>query len=86
MNAMKIKLKMFATLGEFLPPGAKDNQIEIEVPDEATPQSVIDRFRIPPELSHLVLINGVYLSPEQRNERVLRAGEVLAVFPPVAGG
>jgi molybdopterin converting factor small subunit len=41
---------------------------------------------MPPKLVHLVLIHGVYIAPEQRAERVLQDGDVLAIWPPVAGG
>jgi molybdopterin converting factor small subunit len=35
---------------------------------------------------HLVLVNGVYIAPDQRDTRVLQEGETLAIWPPVAGG
>ena len=38
------------------------------------------------KLVHLVLVNGVYVPPEQRAERVLKDGDVLAIWPPIAGG
>jgi sulfur carrier protein ThiS len=37
-------------------------------------------------LVHLVLINGHYVPPEQRASRVLNEGDVLAIWPPIAGG
>ena len=33
-----------------------------------------------------VLINGVFVPPEQRGARVLVDGDVLAIWPPIAGG
>jgi molybdopterin converting factor small subunit len=33
-----------------------------------------------------VLVNGVYIDPSDRAQRVLQSGEVLAIWPPVAGG
>ncbi|MDH3691682.1 MAG: MoaD/ThiS family protein [Gammaproteobacteria bacterium] len=83
---MKISFKLFASLSEFLPAGALDNQIEIDVPADATPAWVISHYKVPRELAHLVLIDGFYVSPDERNTRVLKEHEVLAVFPPVAGG
>jgi sulfur carrier protein ThiS len=41
---------------------------------------------LPPKLVHLVLVNGVYIPPNQRAERPLQAGDVLAIWPPIAGG
>lgn len=51
-----------------------------------TPETILDRFHVPPELSHLVLLNGIYLSPQERLRPVLKDGDTLAVWPPVAGG
>jgi sulfur carrier protein ThiS len=41
---------------------------------------------MPPKLVHLVLVNGVYVPPEERATRTLAPGDVLAIWPPVAGG
>lgn len=83
---MQVTFKLFATLGDYLPPGARFNQIELDLPDGTTVQSVIDRHALPPKLVHLVLINGVFVPPEQRGQRALVPGDVLAIWPPIAGG
>jgi sulfur carrier protein ThiS len=41
---------------------------------------------MPMKLVHLVLVNGVYVPPEQRATRALCEGDVLAIWPPIAGG
>jgi molybdopterin converting factor small subunit len=48
--------------------------------------SVLDRFQVPHRLCHLVLINGVYAEPEDRGSAILKDGDSLAIWPPVAGG
>jgi molybdopterin converting factor small subunit len=35
---------------------------------------------------HLVLINGKYIEPEKRLTQTLQEGDVLAIWPPIAGG
>ena len=35
---------------------------------------------------HLVLVNGVYVPPAERATRTLEEGDVLAIWPPIAGG
>ena len=42
--------------------------------------------RMPPKLVHLVLVNGKYIKPEDRDTTTLVEGDVLAIWPPVAGG
>lgn len=84
---MKITLKLYATLGELLPPGAIENAAQIEVAPEATPNDIIDRYKVPRELAHLVLINGLFTGAEDRDRPGrLREGDTLAIWPPVAGG
>ena len=63
---MKITLKLYATLSEYLPEGSKKHRTMLDVSDEETAYGVIGRYQVPKERAHLVLLNGVYLTPEQR--------------------
>jgi molybdopterin converting factor small subunit len=83
---MRITLKLYATLGDLLPKGARENSAQINVADGATPNQIIDAHRVPRELAHLVLHNGVYVAREQRDMASIKEGDVLAIWPPVAGG
>lgn len=83
---MKIRFKLYATLQQYLPSGAKQNQIELDVPDGTTPADMAREYNLPPHLTHLVLVNGVYIYPEQRDSQKLNEGDVLAIWPPIAGG
>jgi sulfur carrier protein ThiS len=83
---MQITLKLFASLGEYLPVGSRDNMLDIEVGSDETVGEIIERLNLPQRLVHLVLVNGVYLAPAERRERCLAAGDQLAVWPPIAGG
>lgn len=84
---MKIKFKLYATLQHLLPPEAVDNAVEVDVPEQITLHEVIDQFRVPRKSAHLVLVNGTYFGDVDRDEAgLLKEGDVLAVWPPVAGG
>ena len=83
---MKVTLKLYATLSDLLPEGANQNSIQITVPNDATPNQVIDQYRVPREMAHLVLLNGVYVGREDRDKPLIREHDALAIWPPVAGG
>lgn len=84
---MKITFKLFATLTDYLPTREKyTNFVELEVPDGSTIGSIIAQHHLPEKWVHLVLVNGTYVAPEQRAAHVLKDGDTLAIWPPIAGG
>jgi molybdopterin converting factor small subunit len=84
---MNITFKLFATLTDYLPPEARrSNQVTLDVAQDASISQIIEPFGMPPKLVHLVLVNGKYIAPEVRGTTTLVEGDVLAIWPPVAGG
>ncbi|MBU3647527.1 MAG: MoaD/ThiS family protein [Limnohabitans sp.] len=84
---MHITFKLFATLTDYLPADARRaNLVELEVADDATIAQIIAPFGMPDKLVHLVLVNGTFIPPEQRTTKTLVEGDVLAIWPPIAGG
>ncbi len=82
---MNITFKLFASLATYLPVDSKDNAVEIEVDSDTTPNQLIERFHLPEREVHLVLKNGIFLQPSDRDVP-LEPLDVLAIWPPVAGG
>lgn len=83
---MRVTVKLYATLSDYLPAGSAKNQVELTVADAATIAAVLQPFGLPPRLTHLVLLNGVFVPLAARATTVLGEGDVLAVWPPIAGG
>ena len=84
---MQITFKLYASLTDYLPPEhRRGNQMPLEVGPDATIATIIEPFALPMKMVHLVLINGVYVAPEDRATRTLVEGDVLAIWPPIAGG
>ncbi|MCK5444718.1 MAG: MoaD/ThiS family protein [Rhodospirillaceae bacterium] len=77
---------MYATLGKHLPDGAVRNIVELDVADGETINGVLNGLNVPLEHCHLVLVDGVYVAPSERDDHVLQDAQALAVWPPVAGG
>lgn len=83
---MRIRLKLYASLAAHLPADAHKNEADVTVADGVTVERALAMFGVPREHCHLVLINGVFSTPEARAEQTLQDGDHLAVWPPVAGG
>jgi sulfur carrier protein ThiS len=83
---MQITLKLFATLADYLPPGARHNRVDLDIDPSDTVLAVLEREQVPQRLTHLVLVNGVYVPPAARGAHRLSPGDQLAVWPPIAGG
>ena len=84
---MQITFKLYASLTDFLPADTRrSNAMTLEVPEGATIEQVTEPFQLPQKLVHLVLINGRYIAPADRATLALQPGDVLAIWPPIAGG
>ncbi|MBT7942311.1 MAG: MoaD/ThiS family protein [Alphaproteobacteria bacterium] len=87
---MKIRVKLFANLGVYIPKGTADgptrNEADFDADDDATVSGVLGQLGVPNEFCHLVLVNGFFIPPSERDGRTLVEGDDLAVWPPVAGG
>ncbi|WP_210545190.1 MoaD/ThiS family protein [Rhodoferax sp. PAMC 29310] len=84
---MKITFKLFASLTDYLPHDARyTNVVELDVAPESAISQIIEPFGLPEKMVHLVLVNGKYIEPDKRLTHTLEKGDVLAIWPPIAGG
>ncbi len=74
---MKVNVKLFASLRTFGP----DEQM-IDLPEHTTIDDVARSLKIPPTIRLIRIVNGEHRSADH----VLRDGDELALFPPIAGG
>ena len=75
---MKMYLELYASLMPLLPPGNSRFRREIKVADNATVQDVIDAYKIPADLAHIVLLNGKFVC-DDRQQCKLNPGDVLSI-------
>lgn len=86
-GGMKVEVKLFASLSNYLPAEARRvNRLEVQAAPGATVRDLIGQFQVPPERCALVLVNGHFVPPAAWQDRILAEGDVLAIWPPVAGG
>ena len=84
---MKITFKLFASLTDYLPAQARySNVLELDVAPDASISQIIEPYGLPAKMVHLVLVNGKYIEPDKRLTQTLVEGDVLAIWPPIAGG
>ena len=83
---MKLTFKLYASLTRYLPDYAENHAAVIEIDETDAIPEIINRYNVPEEEVHLVLLNGVYLQPEERATVRFAEGDTLAIWPPVAGG
>jgi len=83
---MQINIEFYASLMKYLPPGKSRFRREVKVDDGLLLDRLIEQYHIPPQMAHIVLVNGRFVEVEAREERALVEGDVVSIWPPVAGG
>jgi molybdopterin synthase sulfur carrier subunit len=81
---MKIVVKLFATLREYLPGGPDKYSCTMDIREGSRVEEVVEQLKIPKEIPLIILINGI--QSQEREKQVLKEGDVLSIFPPIAGG
>jgi molybdopterin synthase sulfur carrier subunit len=79
---VKVEVQLFATLSAYGPGGSRGESLTLEVADGTTVCQMVQFLRIPLEVDHLQFVNGLDAPSDQR----LVDGDVLSLFPPLAGG
>ena len=79
---MKVRLRLFAHLADYLPPDADGDGVTLDLPDGALVSVVLSRLRIPERVPFLSVVNG----HEVEDSNLLHDGDELAIFPPLSGG
>jgi len=82
-----VTLKLYASLTQYLPEAfRKGHAMPMAVDATATIASIVAPLGIPPALVKLVVLNGLFVPPSERAVTTFADGDVLAIWPPVAGG
>jgi len=79
---MKVRLKLLATYRKYLPAEAEGSSYEMEVEPGTTVDDLIATLPVPGGDASVVLVNGRGPQPGQ----VLHEGDVVCLFPAIAGG
>jgi molybdopterin converting factor small subunit len=84
---VKVQVRLFAGLRDRLPDVVR-GRADLDLADDCSLQELLDRLEIHEKQAQMVLVNGVQASRERgtRESLVLREGDDVAIFPPLAGG
>lgn len=82
INHMKITIRILADHKKFLPPEADRDTYMMDITEQTHPVDVLTKLGIPTDGSYVVLVNGRNINPGQ----LLDEGDVLFIFPAMAGG
>jgi molybdopterin converting factor small subunit len=84
---MRIHVRLFANLRDRFPSGDRGRG-NVDLDDGASLADLIDRLEIPDPQVQMVLVDGhqVRRNTSGREERILRDGQTVSIFPPVSGG
>jgi len=79
---VKVRLRLFATLAQYLPSDADGDGVTLSLPRGATLGDVLARVHIPTGEPYLSVVNGDNAEPA----RLLVDGDEITLFPPLSGG
>ena len=79
---MRVMIRLHATLRKYLPAGAARNAVRLDLPDGATVAEAIERLGVPPAHAKMMVCGDQHLEPAT----VLRDGQEVNLYPPLAGG
>ena len=87
---MQVHVRLFASLRDRLPGDRRSHRGRgsFELAVGSSLQQLLERLAIEPRTAQMVLVNGeqVPRGAEERSALALAAGDVVSIFPPVAGG
>jgi len=82
-HGMKVEINLFASLARYAPDktGSHSHRM-LDVAEGTTIMELLNRMELPIDKIKMIFLNGLHATGDE----VLREGDRVGVFPPVAGG
>ena len=78
-NSISITVKLFADLREYGP-----DRTVLELLEGSSIESILEKYKIPKnDRDLIIMVNGM---PHIKSDFILKDGDILAIFPIIAGG
>ena len=82
---MKINLKLYGGLEEYLPENSSKNQSSIDIRNGCSVEHALNTYGVPLEKCKIVMVNGIHIIPKDRANTILSNSDSLAVWPQSTG-
>jgi molybdopterin synthase sulfur carrier subunit len=82
INTMDIEVRLYANFRDFLPSGSTAFGMKKSLDKDTTIEELVKELGLPEDVPKIVIVNGTHAEFDY----VLKDGDTLSVFPPLAGG
>lgn len=79
---MLLEVRLYSGLERFINNIVYGEPLSVELPSEATVQTLLEKLKIPQKEVFSILVNGIHHDFSDK----LNEGDRVALFPPVGGG
>ena len=79
---MHVQVKLYANLRRYRPDLGHGEAAHLELPQGATLRDLLEALGIPEHETKQCFINAII----RRSDHVLKEGDEIGIFPPIAGG
>lgn len=84
---MQVELKLFMKFKDYTPEAGTNGKAKIEIPDGSTFEDLLIILKMPVEMDKIIVINGIsHKQGRKVNIQQLKDKDIVAIFPPIAGG
>lgn len=79
---MQVEIRLFATFRQYLPKGSQGFSCKKTFEKRISVDEIADEIKLPPDIPRITIVNGNSVS----GNYILKDGDVLSIFPLIAGG
>ena len=78
---MKVELRLYASLSVYMPETNRATVI-VDIDQGTRIQELLEQLKVPADSVKIIFLNGVHA----KGNEILKEGDRIGVFPPIAGG
>ncbi len=79
---MEIEVRLFATFRDYLPAGSDTFSCRRSLSADTAVSAIAQDLKLPEDMPKIFIVNGNVVT----GDHVIHDGDVVSIFPPVAGG